>query len=132
MRDLFDTKELCLIILLAVVHFVMILLVGQVLRVITGIPGASYLFTVFHAIITSYSMLVYGGKRWRFFFQMTLLTFLIFPTQLGGVAFDLLSKANLIVVAFIVDLLFNSIYRKFDNSNKMLFWSILFRSRFGC
>ncbi|MEJ2242726.1 MAG: hypothetical protein P8Y18_11390, partial [Candidatus Bathyarchaeota archaeon] len=94
-------------------------------RMITGIPGASYFFTIFHAIITSFSLLIYKGKRWRFFFQMVLLTFLIIPTYIGGIPFDLLSKTNLIVVAFIVDLVFNSLHNSFSRTQKLIFWSIL-------
>ena len=122
---LINTKELSLIIVLAVVHFVMIFFIGQTARMITGIPGASYFFTIFHAIITSFSLLIYKGKRWRFFFQMVLLTFLIIPTYIGGIPFDLLSKTNLIVVAFIVDLVFNSLYNSFNRTQKLIFWSVL-------
>ncbi len=121
----FDSKELCFIIFMAVLGLVISVLVVQLATMLTGIPGANYVFTILLAIQTSYSLLMYQGRRWRFFFQMTLYTFLIFPTFIGGVPFDLLSKIHMVINAFFGDLIFNSVYGFFRKQDRLLLWAIL-------
>jgi hypothetical protein len=125
-----NSKDLGLTIILAALGFVTMTLIVQAATMLTGIPGANYVFTIVIAIQTSFALLIYRGKRWRFFVQMTLLTFLIIPTYIGGVPFDLLSKINLAVNAFHGDLLFNSIYRFFREKNKLIWWAILITVEF--
>ena len=81
-----NTKDLSLIIILAVVGFVMTLLVAQTATLLTGIPGANYSLTIVLAIVTGFSLLIYEGnegRRWRFFAQTVLFAILIMPTRLG-------------------------------------------------
>jgi hypothetical protein len=110
---------------MAGIGFVTTALVVQVGTMLTGILGVNYIFTIFLAIQTSFSLLMYKGKRWRFLIQIILFTFLIFPTYVGGVPFDLLSKINLPINAFFGDIIFNSIYGLFEKKDKLLIWSIL-------
>ena len=117
---MFNTKDVSMIIVMAVLCVVTTALVGQVATMITGIPGANYVIVIFFAIQTSFAFLLYEGRRWRFFTQMTLVTFLIIPTYLGGIPFDLLSKMNFIVNSFQCDLLFNSFYGTFKKQNKLV------------
>lgn len=117
---MFTSKDIGLIIFLAVLHFVVTLSVGQLARTITGIPGISYAFTIFHAIITAFSISIYKGARWRFLFQMTLYTLLIIPTSIGGVPFDLVTKSGLIFNALVVDITMISVYGLFKE--KKLLW----------
>jgi hypothetical protein len=119
------SKDLCLIICMAALGLVTTLLIVQTARMITGIPGANYIFTVILAIQTSFSLLMYEGRRWRFFFQMTLFTILIIPTNLGGAPFNILPKMNTIITAFFCDLLFNTLYLKFKRRDKLLWWTII-------
>ncbi len=97
----------------------------QMATPLTGITGANYVFTILLAILSSFSLLVYEGRRWRFLFQMTLFTFLIFPTYIGGVPFDLFSKIHLVINAFFGDVLFNSIYGAFRKKDRLDLWAIL-------
>lgn len=120
-----ESKDLAFIIVMAVTGLVTTVLIGQVATMITGIPGANYVLVILIAIQTSFSMLIYQGRRWRFTVQMTLFTFLIIPTYIGGVPFDLLSKTNLLINAFQCDLLFNSVYGTFKKQNKLIWWAIL-------
>ncbi|MCW4035390.1 MAG: hypothetical protein NWF03_08515 [Candidatus Bathyarchaeota archaeon] len=120
-----NTKDLCFIICLAVLHFVVTITVGQIARMITGIPGTSYLFTIIHAIITSFSLLIYEGRRWRFFIQISLFTILITPTPIGGIPFDILSKTNMVINAFVIDLILNSVYPVFKKTDRILWWGVL-------
>jgi hypothetical protein len=110
---------------MSVTGLVTTVLIGQVATMITGIPGANYFLVVILAIQTSFALLMYQGRRWRFIFQMTLFTFLIIPTYIGGVPFDLLSKINLVVNSFQCDLLFNTVYGTFKRQNKLIWWAIL-------
>ena len=120
-----NSKEICLIIMMAVLVLVTAVSVGQVATMITGIPGANYVLIIVFAIQTSFALLLYEGRRWRFFAQMTLSTFLIIPTYIGGIPFDLLSKINWIVNSFQCDLLFNTVYGTFKKQNKLVWWAIL-------
>jgi hypothetical protein len=119
---MFTSKDIGLIIVLAVLHFVVTLSVGQLARTVTGIPGISYAFTVFHAVITAFSVSIYSGARWRFLFQTTLYTFLIVPTSVGGVPFDLVTKSGLIFNALVVDAVMVSFYGFFKERKRQLLW----------
>jgi hypothetical protein len=90
------------------------LTVGQLARTITGISEISYAFTIFHAIITAFSIGIYNGARCRFLFQTTLYTLLIVPTSIGGVPFDLVTKSGLIFNALVVDIVMISFYGFFQ------------------
>jgi hypothetical protein len=122
---LIASRDLALIICLAVLGLVISASIVQMATLLTGIPGASYFFTILTSLQTSFALLIYEGRRWRFFVQMTLFTFLIIPTYIGGVPFDLFSKIQMIVNAFFVDIIFNSVYGFFKKKDKLLLWSIM-------
>jgi len=122
---MFNSKDIAVIIIMAVIGLVTTVSIGQVATMITGIPGANYVLVIISAIQTSLALLMYQGRRWRFFAQMTLYTFLIIPTYMGGIPFDLLSKIHLVVNSFQCDLLFNSVYGIFKKQNKLVWWAIL-------
>ncbi|PVX25876.1 MAG: hypothetical protein CW716_07170 [Candidatus Bathyarchaeum sp.] len=121
---LIATRDLTIIICLSVLGLVISGSIAQ-MATLTGIPGSTYLFTVLLALQTSFSLLIYEGRRWRFFFQMTLFTFLIIPTPIGGVAFDFFSKIQMIANAFVVDIIFNSVYGFYRKQDRLLLWSIM-------
>ena len=115
---------------MAVLGLTSTLLVGQIARMITGIPGINYVFTIVLAIETGFSMLMYEGRRWRFFAQMVLFVILTTPTQLGGPPFDILARLNTIINAFVCDLAVNSIYKNFEKRQKLTLWVIIATTTF--
>ena len=112
-------------IILAVASFVYTVFVGQLGNMVTGILGFNYFFVIGHAVIISLSLLIYQGRRWRFFLQTVIVALLTLPTFMTGQPFDLLSKWPSIVGAFLVDLIFNSIYSYFINRKQIFLWAFL-------
>ena len=116
------SKDLALIIVFSVLTIVFMLLIGQVPELVTGIPGISYVFTIVYSINQTVALLMFEGRRWRFFARGLLVTLL-------GFSFILTWNRPLgmatIVNAFIVDVVFNSVYGFFEQRNKLLWWAIL-------
>ena len=112
------SRDLSLVILLAVVSFVYTVFVGQLGNLLTGIQGLNYLFIIGHMIFISFGFLMYEGRRWRLFLQGVLAALLTLTTALSGAPFDPLSKIPMIAVSFLADLIFNSLYGFFKNKNK--------------
>ena len=123
MCRMLNSKEIAFIIIMAVLGFVLAIGLSQVTKMITGIPGSNYLCCIFLAIYTSFSLLLHEGKRGRFFLQYALFTVLIIPTFLGGPPFDVLARLNFFLTAFIIDLVFNNLYKTFKNTNKTKWWT---------
>lgn len=119
------SKDLTLIIVMAVLQFVLSASIVQMGKLITGIRGSNYLFTIILAIPICLSLLMYEGRRWRFFVQMSIFTLLIIPTNLGGTPFDPVSRLGGFATAFLVDLIANSSYGIFWKHKKMFWWSII-------
>ncbi|MCW4015321.1 MAG: hypothetical protein NWF06_03040 [Candidatus Bathyarchaeota archaeon] len=92
---------------------------------ITGIPGSNYIFIILLTIQTSFSFLIYEGRRWNVFVQNTLFTLLIVPTSFGGPSFNALAKLNFIIAPFFCDIIFNSFYGAFKKRNKLLWWALI-------
>ena len=117
-----SSRDLALITVFAVLTFVFMLLIGQIPELVTGIPGISYVFTIVYAINQTVARLMYEGRRWRIFAQGLLLSLL-------GFSFILTWNRPLgmatILNAFIVDVVFNSVYGFFKQKNKLLWWAIL-------
>jgi len=122
---LWSSRDLALVIILAVASFVYTMFVGQLGNMITGILGLNYFFVIGHAIIISLSFLMYQGRRWRFFLQTVIVAFLTLPTFMTGQPFDLLSKWPSIAGGFLIDLIFNSLYSSFVKRKQLLLWAFL-------
>jgi len=120
-----ETRDLTLVIILAVVSFIYTLIIGQLGNLVTGIVGFNYLFAIGHMFFISFGFLMYEGKRWRLFLQCALVALLTLTTYLSGVPFDLLSKIPILLTAFIADLGFNSIYQFFTKRNRLKWLSLL-------
>lgn len=118
------TKDLSLIIIMAVVGFVSAVSFNQLAGLITGIAGANFLFVISLAIQTSFSTLMYEGRRWRFFIQFSIFSLLTVPTSLGGTPFDLINRIPQIFTAFLADIGINSIYGIFKKKNQLKAWAI--------
>ena len=120
---MWTSKEIAVIIVLAALSFVSTILIVQTAGMITGIPGANFIFTIILAIQTSFALLYYQGKRWRFFAQMALFYLLVIPTYLGGTPFDALGKTHFLITAFLTDVVVNSLYSYFNKQKRLLLFS---------
>lgn len=123
--QMWESRDLTLVIILAVVSFIYTTFVGQLGNLITGIQGLNYLFIVGHAIFISFGFLMYEGRRWRLLLQGILAALLTLTTYLSGAPFDPLSKIPMIVTSFFGDLIFNSIYNFFKKRNRLIWSAIL-------
>ena len=122
---MWESRDLALVIILAVVSFIYSVFLGQLGNLFTGILGFNYLFMIGHTIIISFSFLIYEGRRWRFLLQTIIVALLTLPTFQSGAPFDLLARAPMIIGSFIVDIIFNSIYLYFRRYTKLVLWAIL-------
>lgn len=122
---MWESRDIALIIVLAVSSFIYSFFVGQLGNLITGILGLNYLFVFGHAIFISFGFLIYEGRRWRFLLQSILVVLLTLPTHQSGAPYDVLARMPLIIGAFFSDLIFNSIYKTFRKHNKLIWWAII-------
>src|SRR3989304_3497970 len=121
---MWSSKDIACIIFLAVLGLVSTALVVQMAGLISGIPGANYVFTIVLAVQTSFSFLAYEGRRWRFFVQFSLFTFMVIPTYLGGPPFDVPGRIHFFITGFLADLVINSFYETFKKREKLDWWSV--------
>ena len=99
------SRDIALVILLAVVSFVYTVFVGQLGNLLTGIQGLNYLVIIGHMIFISFGFLMYEGRRWRLFLQGVLAALLTLTTFLSGAPFDPLSKIPMIATSFFGDVI---------------------------
>lgn len=117
-----QSRDIALIIIFAVLTFIFQALIGQVPRLITGIPGIGYAFTIFHSITQTVSWLMFEGRRWRMFGTGLLFSLLALSlVQTFTIPIAMASILN----SFLVDLIFNSFYGSFERRNKALLWVVL-------
>jgi hypothetical protein len=129
--QMWDSRDLALVILMAVTHFIFTALVGQLAMLFTGILGSGLIFAIGHAIIISFAVLIYQGKRWRFFLQHILFTFLVIPTYLLGTPFEVLPRIAIIIHGIQGDILFSSLYGIFRIRNKLIWLSVFVAVEFA-
>lgn len=122
---MWKSRDITLVIIIAVLSFIYTMFVGQLGNLITGIQGLNYLFIVGHAIFISFGFLMYEGRRWRLLLQGTLAALLTLTTALSGAPFDVVSKIPMILTSFFGDLIFNSFYTFFKKRNR-LDWLAIF------
>lgn len=122
---MWNSKDIALILLLAVLSFVYSILIAQLPTLIVGVVGLNYIFIFGYGIFISLSFLIYKGKRWRFGFQTALLALLMIPTFAMGTPFDVLARLPLVIVGFLSDFIFNSIYDYFCTKKRLKYWAIL-------
>lgn len=102
--------------------FVFMVLIGQIPRLITGIPGITYAFHIVYSILQSVSWLMFEGRRWRIVAQgllISLLALTIIPVWTPAIAL------STIVNMLIVDLVFNSFHGFFEKKKMLFQWLIL-------
>ena len=117
-----SSRDVAIIITFAVLNFVFGVLIGQVPRLITGIPGIGYALTIVYSITITVSFLMYEGRRWRMFAQGLLFTLLNLIIAQSDVIPALISSI-LTVLAF--DVILNSVYPFFERKNQLVRWSII-------
>jgi hypothetical protein len=96
-------------------------MIGQVPRLITGIPGIGYALTVVYSITITVSFLMYEGRRWRMFAQGLLFTLLSLTTAQSDILAAVISST---ISVFALDLVFNSVYVSFKKRGQLIRWAI--------
>ena len=117
---MWSSRDIALVIVTSVVVFIFSLTVFQLPRLLTGIVGLNYVTTVGMAFLISLTFLLFEGRRWRFLAHNTLVVILSFPTSLIGVPFDIFPRLVSILAGLPADLILNSFYQNFSNSNKLV------------
>lgn len=117
-----SSRDIALIIMFAVLNVVLMVLIGQVPELITGIPAIGYAFNIFYAITGSVALLMYEGRRWRLFTQSLLFNAL---AVLFVRIYTPIAAIVVILTSLIMDVVFNSCYEIFKRRNKLLYWGII-------
>ena len=122
---MWNTKDLCLVATLAAIGYVSAALIGQMGYILTGLRGVNSIFTLIFAIQTGFALLMYEGRRWRFFIQISIFTVLIIPTNYGSPAFDIIGKMSFMIAGFFTDIVACSVYQHFKKMQKIKYWTVL-------
>ena len=105
---MWPSNDLALVVFLAILNLIFTALLGQMAWLVSGIPGSNMVFSIGYAILISFALLVFEGRRWRFFTQSVLIIVLALPTYLNGPPFDVIIRLPVFLNALHGDLLFNS------------------------
>jgi hypothetical protein len=97
---------------------------GQ-LEASTGIIGLGFLLTIIHALFISTVFFIFEGEKWRFFYYSSLRAFLTSFVIFFGGAVNFFVLPVIVIIGFVADLLFNTVYEFFNKRNKKLWWGIL-------
>jgi len=119
---MWNSRDVALIIMFAVLSFVFQVLIGQIPNLITGIAGIGYVFTIVYSITQTVAWLMFGGRRWRFFSQGLLFTLLCLSVIQSWTPPVVMAT---ILNVLIADLIFNSFHGTFERKNKLVWWAIL-------
>ena len=122
---MWNSRDVSLVIITAVVVFVFTFFIFQNATAVTGIVGSNYIFTFGMALLVSLTFLLFEGRKWRFFVHNLLVALLTFPTTLGGPPYDVLPRLVVILAGLPADLIINTLYARFKKDNKLIYWSIL-------
>lgn len=123
---MWSSRDVALVIALAVVTLVYSILVFQVGFLLTGIPGANYIFVIGQAILSSLTLLLFEGRRWRLVVMVTLFGFLSLPTYSMGAPFNIFPRIPLFLGALQSDIIFNTFYSKFKKMNQFALFAIIY------
>ena len=119
-----EIAYLVLISALTIVNFAMVL---QFFALFIALPGIAYFVDIIGSILIGLSFLLYRGRRWRMFAQGVLVALLSLPVYLGpGMApFNFVARISIIIKLLIVDVIFNSLYGRFERKNRLYWLTIL-------
>ena len=80
---MWSSRDVAIIVGLAVVNLVFSALAGQLGWLTTGMPGSNLvIFGIVYALFVSFALLIFEGKRWKFFVQSILIVMILFPHTL--------------------------------------------------
>ena len=122
---MWKSRDLALVIMLAVVSFIYSVFVGQLGNLLTGIYGLNFLFYIGSAIFISFGFLAYRGRRWRLLLQGMLVALLTLPTYFSGAPFDVLARIPMILNSLFADVVYNTGYNYFEKNHRLRWLSIL-------
>ena len=123
---MWSSRDVAIIVGLAVVNFVFSALAGQLGWLTTGMPDSNLvIFGIVYALFVSFALLIFEGKRWKFFVQSILIVMISLPTYVNGAPFDVISRIPVLVTSFQCDIVFNSFHGYFEKRQKLLWWAIL-------
>jgi hypothetical protein len=123
---MWSSRDVTLVIILAVVTLIYSVLVFQIGFLLTGIPGANYFFVIGQAIVSSLTLLLFEGRRWRLVVVVTLFGFLSLPTYSMGAPFNVLPRIPLFFGALQADIIFNTFYSRFKKTNQLALLAIIY------
>ena len=122
---MWKARDLALVILFAVANVIYIYLVGQLGWLFSGVPGSNMALIFGSVIIYSVALLMFEGRKWRFFLMQFIFVILILPTYLVGTPFDILPRIPTVINAIHADILYNSIYGFFKKRNQLKLWTTI-------
>lgn len=126
-----DSKDLSTVIAISVAGLVYVIITNPFSTFVSGIPFFRYIFSIGNVILISLALLLYSGKRWRFFLQGILISLLTLPIYGGTPNFNMIVGALIIIINSLHgDLLFNTYYSVFKQKNKLKQWAILTTTQF--
>lgn len=126
-----ECKDLSTVIFISVAGLIYVALISPLSTFVSGIPFFRYIFSIGNVVLISLALLLYAGKRWRFFLQGILISLLTLPIYGGTVNFNIIAGAVMIIINSLHgDLLFNSYYSSFKKKNKLKLWAILTTTQF--
>ncbi|MBN1357303.1 hypothetical protein JW988_00885 [Candidatus Bathyarchaeota archaeon] len=119
---MWSSRDLALVVLFPIVNVIYTYLFGQLGWMLLGVPGSNMALIIGGVIINSVALLMFEGRRWRFFLMQFIFVVLILPTNLVGTPFDILPRLPSLINAIHADILYNSIYGFFKNRNQLKLW----------
>ena len=119
---MWSSRDLALVVLFPIVNVIYTYLFGQLGWMLLGVPGSNMALIIGGLIINSVALLMFEGRRWRFFLMQLIFIILILPTNLLGTPFDILPRLPSLINAIHADILYNSIYGFFNNRNQLKLW----------
>ena len=122
---MWSSRELALVILIAVTGVAYSTLIYQIAQLVTGIPGLNYVLIVGMAIWISLAFLIFEGRRWRVFLTAMILVLITIPTYVMGPPFELGTRWPAMINAVLIDIIGNSFYRYFKSKDRLIIWGIL-------
>lgn len=72
---MWNSRDLALVVLFPIVNVIYTYLVGQLGWLILGLPGSNMALIIGGVIINSVALLMFEGRRWRFFLMQLILLF---------------------------------------------------------
>jgi len=122
---MWSSRDVALVIMFAVLSFTNFAIVLQTFSSLTGISGIVYGVDIVGATLGTVGFLMFEGRRWRRTVLGLLIFFLSLSLNLGGGAFNVITRIPIILKMFIGDVVFNSFYGNFKRRDKLIWLAII-------